>query len=130
MSEREGPQHLLSLWSEANKHLPLVSLIPAALDETTLGEPSDEFDRAMMRELEPLGQSADGRFPSLRQPLHGQEHLVLLGFKTSSTRGLFGSCGESGAVDSEIRRVFDTPCSGPHPRDSSYHLSCRVQNIV
>jgi hypothetical protein len=89
MSEREGPQRLLSLWGEANKHLPLISLIPAALDETTIGEPIDEFDRAMMRELEPLGQSADGRFPSLRQPLHGKEQLMLLGFKARSTRSLF-----------------------------------------
>lgn len=89
MSEREIPQHLLSLWGETNKHLPLISLVPAALDETTFGEPIDEFDRAMMGDLEPLGQSADGRFPSLRQTLHGQEQLVLLGFKARSTHGLF-----------------------------------------
>jgi hypothetical protein len=89
MSEREIPQRLLPLWGEANKHLPLIGLTPAALDETTLGEPIDEFDRAVMRDLEPLGQRADGRFPSLRQTFHGQEQLVLLGFKARSTRSLF-----------------------------------------
>lgn len=109
MSEREIPQHFLSLWGEANKHLPLISLVLAALDETTFHEPIDEFDRAMMGELEPLGQSADGRFCSFRQTFHGKKQLVLLEFKARSTHDLFGSCGESGEVDSEIRRAFDTP---------------------
>lgn len=109
MSEREIPQHFLSLWGEANKHLPLISLVPAALDETAFHEPIDEFDRAMMGELEPLGQSSDGRFPSFRQTFHGKKQLVLLEFKARSTHDLFGSCGESSEVDSEIRRAFDTP---------------------
>ena len=90
MSKRKIPQHLFSLWGEGDKHPPLIPLTPpAAFDEATFGEPVDEFDRAMMRELEPLGHSADGRFPPLRQPLHGQEHLVLLGFKARRTRSLF-----------------------------------------
>lgn len=86
MSEREIPQHFLSLWGEANKHLPLISLLPATLDVTTLGEPINELDCTMMRELEPLGQNTDGRFPSLRQTFHGKKQLGLLGLKTSSAR--------------------------------------------
>jgi len=43
----------------------------------------------MMRDLEPLGQSADSRFLSLGQTLDGKEQLVLLGFKTLGTRSLF-----------------------------------------
>ena len=84
MSEREGPQHLFSLWSEANKHLPLIGLVPAALHETTLGEPIDEFDRAVMGDLEPLGQSANGRFPSLRQPLTARSNWCCWGSRPAA----------------------------------------------
>jgi len=82
MGERELAQHLFSLWGEVDKNPSLISLIPTALDETALNEPIDQLDGAMMRELEPLGQGADGRFPSLRQTPHGKEQLMLLGLKT------------------------------------------------
>lgn len=84
MSERAIPQHFLSLWGEANKHLPLISLVPAALDETTFHEPIDEFDRAMMGELEPLGQSADGRFPSFRQTFHARSNWCCWGSRPAA----------------------------------------------
>ncbi len=82
MGERELAQYLFSLWGEVDKNPSLISLIPTALDETALNEPIDQLDGAMMRELEPLGQGADGRFPSLRQTPHGKEQLMLLGLKT------------------------------------------------
>ncbi len=85
MGERELAQHLFSLWGEVDENPSLISLIPTALDETALNEPIDQLDGAMMRELEPLGQRADGRFPSLRQTLDGKEQLMLLGLKTRSS---------------------------------------------
>ena len=130
MSEREGPQHLFSLWGEGDKHPSLIPLAPAALDETTFGEPVDEFDRAMMRDLEPLGQSTDGRFPSLRQPLHCQQQLVLLGFKTRSTRGLFAEAEKAAQLIAKFGERLIR-------RDRDFilwihrtTLSCRAQHIV
>ena len=73
MSKREFPQHLFSLWGEANKNPPLISLVAAALDVTALDEPIDELDRTVMRNLEPLGHSTDGRFASLGQALDSKE---------------------------------------------------------
>lgn len=88
MGERELPQYLFSLWGEVDKNPSLISLISTTLDETALNEPIDQLDGTMMRELEPLGQGADGRFPSLRQTLDGKEQLMLLGLKTRSSCSL------------------------------------------
>ena len=79
MGERELAQYLFSLWGKVDKNPSLVNLIPIALDETSLNEPINQLDGAMMGELEPLVQGADGRFPSQRQTLHGKEQLLLLG---------------------------------------------------
>jgi hypothetical protein len=103
MGERELAQYLFSLWGEGDQNPSLISLIPTALDETALNEPINQLDGAMMRELEPLGQGADGRFPSLRQTLHGKEQLLLLGLKTRSSGSLLTKTQKAAQLIAKFR---------------------------
>jgi hypothetical protein len=60
-----------------------------APDHPAFHQPVRQFDHAVMFELEPPGQLADGGVPVRREAFEGKEELVLLGPESRLPRGLF-----------------------------------------
>src|SRR4051794_24868637 len=75
---REALKQRLALIRQTNEDTTMVLLITLALNQMMLGQAINQFDRAVMLDLQPLGYLANRRLPSRRQALHRQQQLVLL----------------------------------------------------
>ena len=89
MIERKLLEDVFSLRGECDKDFALISFIAGAYNETALNEAINQFDRAMMLDLQAFGQLTDGGLAPARQAFQGEQQLVLLRLKAARTNGLF-----------------------------------------
>jgi len=92
MGDGELSQEALSAGGDSNSRGTAIRFRAGALHETALLEPSDQLDRGVVTDDEPLGDRTD-RWIAV-EPLQREEHLVLLRFETRVPRLLFGECDE------------------------------------
>src|SRR5262245_45194305 len=78
MGDGQGPEHGLALAGESDQDLTAIIAARRAAHEPTRHEAIDETDRAVVADLESLGQSADGRNSTGGQPLQSEERLMVL----------------------------------------------------
>jgi len=76
--QREFSQHSLALGSHRQQHFPPVFISPMPPDIPASREPVHQLDRAVMLNEQPGRQLANGRLDTFRQPLHGEQQLMLL----------------------------------------------------
>jgi len=82
MVNRKLAQHALTARGQRNEHLTAVLARALALHQPLFHQPVDELNRAVMLDLQPLGQLADRGAGPVREPLQSQHQLVVLRFDT------------------------------------------------
>src|SRR5579864_426710 len=92
----------LSTWSELDQHLPPVSWRSRAQNQAAVHQPVHQFDRAVMLDLEPLGQHADAR---LVLASHGKQQLVLMRLESRSPRCLLAEVQKPANVVTNLRQA-------------------------
>jgi hypothetical protein len=81
MDHRQERQQGLAAQGEPHDHVPTVVVGSSPTDEAASLHAIDQFDRAVVLDLQALRQDADRRLPAARHTLHGQQQLVLLGLE-------------------------------------------------
>jgi|SRR5215467_15001935 len=95
MMQREFLQHPLPFWSQRQQNLSPVLPGLAASYQSAHAKPVNEFDRAVMLDLQSLGDFSDSRPNARWQPLQSQHQLMLPWFQTSPARYLFTEIQET-----------------------------------
>jgi hypothetical protein len=74
----ETPKQRLAFICQTDEDAAMILLIALALNQMMLGQTINQFDRAVMLYLQPLGYLANRRLASRWQALHRQQQLMLL----------------------------------------------------
>ena len=108
MRDRELSQNAGARTRQMNHHLAAILLAGLPRDVSQLLQPVYQFHRAVMFQLQPLGQFADGRRGAVRQTLDGQQQLVLLGLHAGGPHLLLAEAEKSPDLIAEFgqRAVF------------------------
>jgi hypothetical protein len=80
----ELAQGCLALVGQAQQHLTPVDLVAVSRQQATLFRPVNECHSAVVLDLEPFGDIADGDLIAAK-PLDGEQQLVLLGLEPGGT---------------------------------------------
>jgi hypothetical protein len=80
---------------QAHYHLPSILLTGLPRHVSQPLQPVHQFHRTVVLELQTAGQLANSRYNAFRQPLEGQEQLVLLGLHPGRPNLLFAKSQES-----------------------------------
>lgn len=102
--ERELAEKRLTVGREGNKDLPPVCRSPAPRDKTLAHRPINQLDRAVVLQLQPLGEIADRRAFSFGESLQGEHQLVLLGFQRRRVGRLLAEMNEAPDLKAELRQ--------------------------
>jgi len=86
---RELGEHVLALRGELDQHAPPIFLAAAPPHELPRLEPVQQLDRAVVPELQPVGQVADGHFLIWWCALRGEQELMLLRLEPRRACGVF-----------------------------------------
>ena len=78
-----------------------------------------QFDGAVVLDLQPFGETADGRFLIVRQPAQCQQTHVLLRLEPNRPGGLFAVIDVPPDEKTELGEsaVFSSACGASHPHD-------------
>jgi hypothetical protein len=76
MMERKLPQHPLPLRPQPHDYQPAVAPVAGPPHEPLLRQAVDQLDRAVVLNLQPLRERADGRLLSARQPADREQQLL------------------------------------------------------
>jgi len=102
MVQRQLAEHRLSPRREFDEDLASVDECAAPPHEPPLRQAVDQLDSAVVLHLEPLGQLADRRVPAPREALHGEQELVVLGFKAGGPGRLLAESKEPADLVAEL----------------------------
>ena len=121
MMHGQLPEDRLAVPGEVDEDLAAIPGVPSPSDQAAVDQAVDELDGAVVTELEPLGDLADGRDPARREPLHGEEQLVLLGLEPGRPRRLLAEVQEAADLVPElgertVRRAGDALRGGDRTR--------------
>lgn len=94
MLHRKPPQRLFSLRRQMKMDFTSIARTLDASNRPTFHHPVREFHSAVMPDLQPVCNFPDGRLPALRQPLDGEQKLVLVGLQSVFPRGFFAESQE------------------------------------
>jgi hypothetical protein len=86
VGQRKAPKPLFSPRSHPNQHLASINIATVPCRESSLDQAVHQFHRAMMPDLQSLGESPNRRPLCSRQALDGKQELVLLRLDTSGPR--------------------------------------------
>lgn len=84
-----------------------LTAIPFPLDtlyQAAVGHPIDQFDRAVMLDLQPFGQIADGRAVGSGEAFRGQKKLVVLRLDVAEPGGLFAEMEKAADLIPKFRQ--------------------------
>ncbi len=85
MEHRQETQQRLAARGEPNEHVPTVVVRSSPPDETASLHTVDQFDGAVVLDLQALRQDADRRLTTLWHSLQREQQLVLLGLEARRT---------------------------------------------
>jgi len=113
MGAREAREELLATSREDHRYPPPVARRPRAPHDTARLHPVDELDRAVMAQLQALGDRPDRRLGPVGHPPHREEGLVLPWLEAGAAGGLLAEVEEAAKLVAELRQ---TPVLGnTHP---------------
>ena len=104
MRERKIPEERLAVRGECDEDLLPVRCPSTALDKPLAHRPANQLDRAVMLQLQPLGEIANRRACSLRKAFQGKHQLMLLGFQSRSVGSLLAEMDEAPDLKAELRQ--------------------------
>ena len=97
-------QQRLARRRELNQYPPAVLRVWAAANKTPRNSAIDQFDSAVVLDLEPTRQVAHGRRLERRgNPLQCQQQLVLLRLDTGRVRGTFAEVKKAAQLEAKTR---------------------------
>ena len=111
MAHREAAQNTFTFRRQPKQHLPAVVLASRSFAQVGDLEPICELYGAMMLNLQPFRQHANGRLLAVRKSLNHQQRLMLLGLNSSLARGTFAEIEEPPEFISESRQSLIIQCS-------------------
>ena len=106
MVQRQIPQDLVSCRGKRQEHLTPILAAAAPSDVAGASQPIDQFDRAVMLDLQPLRQFADARARSVRKPFQREQQLVLARFEAGVTGRLLAERQESADLIPKLCQRF------------------------
>jgi len=87
MMRSETGQTFLACARQSDQHASAVVGGAEANQKTAFHQPVDQLDRAVMAELQPLGEGADSRRSAARQAFQSEQQLMLLRLDAGALRG-------------------------------------------
>lgn len=106
VGKRKAPKQLFSPRSHLNQHLASISIATASCRESSLDQAVHQFHRAVMPDLEPLGESPNRRPLSLGEAFDGKQELVLLRFEAGGPRFSFAEGEKAPDLMPELSQGF------------------------
>ncbi len=88
MDPGEPAEQQVAAPGERQQHPAVIGRVPPAAEQTAPGQPVHQAHRALMAELEPLGDVHDGGAFASGNPLHREQQLVLPGLEAGGAGGL------------------------------------------
>ena len=109
--EGELTQQTLAAWRDADQNDAAIVAPADAADEAARFKTVEQFDQAVVLELEALGEVADGGFAGRRSALDGEKQLVVLRLETGGACGLLAEVQEAADLISEFGQglIFGVP---------------------
>jgi hypothetical protein len=104
VGEGQAAQHGVALRGHLDQDLPLVHLVPEPAQESERDHAVDQSDDGVVLQLQLPCQGPDGGEAVGRQPLDGQEELVLPGPEPRRAGGVFAEREEAPDQVSEARQ--------------------------
>ncbi len=95
MRKREARQEAFTAWSDAQQDFSSVGTAARADDQSLGFEAATQFDRAVVADLQALGESADGGRHSRWQPLESEQSLMLLRLNAGCAGGILAEIQEA-----------------------------------
>ena len=102
MVEREFAEQRVAVGGERDKDLPPINCASATFDKPLTHRPINQLNRAVMLQLEPLGEVADRGAFSFGEAFQGEHQLMLLRLQPRRVGGLLAEMNE--ATDLEAKR--------------------------
>src|SRR5690349_18382200 len=105
MRQCQPPEYGAAGRRQAHPYLAAVLLPGMALDGARLLQPVDQFDGAVVLDKQSARDLASGRIHSVRQPLNGEQQLVLLRLDSVLGCGGFAEVKEAANLAAEFRQI-------------------------
>lgn len=94
VSRRKRFQELFTASCQSKADHPVIPLVGFPPGQPLCNKTASEFDRAVMADLQALGEFADRDLIPARKPFDGQQRLVLLGRQSGCARAFFAKMKE------------------------------------
>jgi hypothetical protein len=101
---RQFRKQLFAASSDDELHLSPISAVARTPNPSGRFQTTAQLDRAVVANLQPLGQGADGRFLSERRSFDCQQRLVLLWLDPCRTRDALAEIQEAANLIAEVRQ--------------------------
>ncbi len=102
MMERKSAQEPLAFGQQFDQHLATVGISTVPGNQFRTFQAVNQFDRAVMFQLHPLGDVANGWAQILRKPLDSEQQLMLLGFNAGVAGGHLAEMKKASNLVSEF----------------------------
>jgi len=107
MVERKCFEKFFSVAGELDEDLSSVIGGAQAGKKTSVDQPIDQLNSAVMLQLHSLRQNTDGRLKAVGEPSHRQKQLVLLRLDAGSPRGIFAETQKAADLIAQLRHRFE-----------------------
>ena len=102
MDDGKLAQQLLAFRRKGDQHLPPILIAMVPQDRAMRFQPVNQFNHAVVAQLQTPGQFADGRLAVFRQAFNGKHQLMLLGFDPGRARLLLAEVQEAPDLKAEL----------------------------
>src|ERR1051325_1873953 len=104
VDQRKPPKQALALRSQVYEHLAAVILVMLAAYQGSRGQPVQQLDGAVMKNLKALCKFADGRTLTVGKAFDGEHKLMLLRLQAMGPGGLRAELQEFPNAVAEFRQ--------------------------